>query len=150
MRSRPLVRMGHTVHGRKSADAGTVITLTNSDFGGSGVDFDFVAGEAVYIYQGSNAATPTSFLYALEAGDGNTTFNASLANTGLSVGNGTAAAIAFDNRTYAGPTTYAGSFLFNGASQTLLKSISDPNNWRAPTRPVKTLSSSMFRRGRGC
>ena len=87
------------------------------------------AGDAVYLYQGSNADTPTSFLYASEFADGNTTFNGSLVNTGLSVAAGTAAAISFDSGAYAGPTTYAGSFLQNGASTTLLQSIADPTNW---------------------
>jgi hypothetical protein len=109
--------------------AGTVITLTQTDFSGAGVDFDFVNGEAVYIYQGSDANTPTSFITALEAGDGNTTFNASLVNTGLSTSAGTAEAFSFDTGAYAGPTTYAGSYFENGAGTTLLQSIADANNW---------------------
>jgi Ca2+-binding RTX toxin-like protein len=109
--------------------AGTVITLTQADFAASGVDFDFVSGEAIYIYQGSNANTPTSFLTGLEAGDNNNVFNASLVNTGLSTAAGTAVALQYDVAAYAGPTTYAASFMYNGAGVTLQKSISDPTNW---------------------
>jgi Ca2+-binding RTX toxin-like protein len=108
--------------------AGTVITLSQATLSGAGVNFDFVAGEAVYMYQGTDANTPTSFLYALEAGDGNTTFNASLVNTGLTAGN-TAAAHQNDVAAYAGPTTHAGSFLHNGAGVTLLNSLADSTNW---------------------
>jgi Ca2+-binding RTX toxin-like protein len=109
--------------------AGTVITLTQADFAGAGVDFDFIAGEAVYIYQGTNANTPTSFITALEAGDNNNTFGASLANTGLSTAAGTAVALQYDVAAYAGPSTYASSFMYNGAGVTLQKSIADPTNW---------------------
>jgi Ca2+-binding RTX toxin-like protein len=111
--------------------AGTVITLTQADFAAQGVtvDFDFVAGEAVYIYQGTNANTPTSFITALEAGDNNNSFNASLANTGLSTAAGTAVALQYDVAAYAGPSTYASSFMYNGAGVTLQKSIADPTNW---------------------
>ena len=41
----------------------------------------------------------------------------------------TAIAIQHDSGAYAGPTTHAGSFLYNGAGSTLLHSIADQNNW---------------------
>lgn len=67
--------------------AGTVITLTAAQLIAAGIDFEHIAGEAIYVYQGA-VNTPTQFLFAIEGGDGNATFAASLVNTGLSVGNG--------------------------------------------------------------
>ena len=50
-----------------------------------GFDIDHATGDTIYIYQGACNA-PTSFLYAGEFADGNTTFNGSLVNTGLTAG----------------------------------------------------------------
>ena len=76
-----------------------------------------------------DANTPTSFVTALEAGDGNSTFNASLANTGLSAAAGTAVAISTDTGAYAGPTTYAASFFANGAASPCCKTSPNSTNW---------------------
>ena len=100
--------------------AGTVINVPLN--GGFDPDQN---GEAIYIYQGAINA-PTSFMYAIEIADGNTTFNASLANTGLTVGT-SAVGIALDSATYSGPTTEAFAHIYNGKS--LLQNISDATNW---------------------
>ena len=106
--------------------AGTVVSITASQLAAAGIDYEHIAGEALYAYQGTNANTPTAFLFALEAGDGNTTFNASLANTGLVAGTN-AVSIAYDSGAYSGPTTHAGAFLFNNTP--LINSIADSTNW---------------------
>ena len=106
--------------------AGTVITITAAQLLAAGIDFEHIVGEAIYVYQGAVDA-PTQFLFAIEGGDGNTTFAGSLANTGLSVGNG-AISVPFDSGSYAGPTTFAGSFLHNGGA-TLFQSLSQSDNW---------------------
>jgi large repetitive protein len=109
--------------------AGTVVSITPAQLSGAGIDINHTTGDTFYAYQGADANTPTSFLYAAEFAEGNTTFSGSLANTGLSTGASTAIAIQHDSGAYAGPTTHAGSLLFNGAGSTLLASIADPNNW---------------------
>jgi hypothetical protein len=108
-----------TVTFTASADiaAGTVIPSTSAQFSGS-LNLDST-GDTIYAYQGA-VGSPTNFVYAIEFADGNTTFNGSLANTGLTVGT-SAVAIAQDNGAYAGPTnlTQAG----------LLAAISSSNHW---------------------
>lgn len=82
-------------------------------------------GDTVYVYQGS-VNTPTDFLFAMELGDGNNTFNGSLANTGLLSGVH-AVALDADTGAYHGPTTEAYAHLFNG--ERLLENIADFTNW---------------------
>ncbi|WP_194792938.1 cadherin domain-containing protein [Caenimonas koreensis] len=84
------------------------------------------AGDAIYVYQGTTADAPTTFLFAIEIADGNTTFAGSLSGTGLVAGT-TAVGIALDSATYSGPTTEAAAFVFNGKS--LLQNIADASNW---------------------
>src|SRR2546421_7710775 len=57
--------------------AGTVIPSSSGQFSGL-LNLDN-AGDTIYAYQGA-VGTPTTFLYAIEFADGNTTFNGSLAN----------------------------------------------------------------------
>jgi hypothetical protein len=80
--------------------AGTVITVTHAQVAGAGQNLD-INGESLYAYQGTDANTPTSFLTAVDFADGNTTFNGSLANTGLTAGVN-AVAIGQDDGAYAG------------------------------------------------
>jgi Ca2+-binding RTX toxin-like protein len=101
--------------------AGTVISVPIN----GGLDLE-TSGEAVYIYQGVNANTPTSFLFAIEYGDGNNVFAASLVNTGLVVGQN-AVAVRYDSGTYSGPSTDAFAHLHN--NMTLLQNIADNTNW---------------------
>ena len=84
------------------------------------------AGDAIYVYQGTDANTPTGFLSATEIGDGNTTFNGSLVNTGL-VNGVTAVSTALDSATYHGPTTDAFAHFYN--NERLLENIMDSTNW---------------------
>lgn len=84
------------------------------------------AGDAIYVYQGSDANTPTTFLSATEIGDGNTTFTGSLANTGLVAGVH-AVSTSLDSATYSGPTTQAFAHFYNG--EQLLENIMDSSNW---------------------
>src|SRR5688572_30958582 len=108
--------------------AGTVIHVTQAQLTAAGIDINHTTGESFYVYQGTNANTPTQFLYAAEFADGNTTFNGSLVNTGL-VNGFSAVSVPHDSASYHGPTTHAESFLWNGAGSTLLHSIADASNW---------------------
>ena len=103
--------------------AGTTVNLSGAALGTLNPE---EAGDAIYAYTGSTADAPTRFLFAIEIGDGNTTFNGSLANTGLTVGT-TAVAIGLDSASYQGPTTEAGAYRFNGMS--LSRNIADNGNW---------------------
>ena len=105
----------------------TVNGVTTAPVSAGGFDIDHTSGDAIYMYQGAINA-PTSFLYAAEFADGNTTFAGSLVNTGLTVGLN-AVAIAGDSGAYNGPTTHAENFLFNGAATTILHAIADSTNW---------------------
>ncbi|HYI48794.1 MAG TPA: hypothetical protein VEX35_10060 [Allosphingosinicella sp.] len=100
--------------------AGTVITITSAQLAAAGMNLSDLTGDTIYVYQGSDADSPTSFLYAADIADGNNVFNGSLANTGLSVGS-TAVAIGFDQASYAGQSTQI--------QQTQLTSISDNGQW---------------------
>jgi VCBS repeat-containing protein len=82
--------------------AGTIITLTAAQLTAAGITLSN-AGEAIYVYQGGQDA-PTRFLFAIEVADGNSTFNGSLVNTGLTAGLN-AVAVQFDNASYAGSST---------------------------------------------
>jgi hypothetical protein len=107
--------------------AGTVITINAASLSGGGSTFDHTTGDTIYAYQGTNANTPTTFLYAVDFADGNTTFNGNLTGTGLTNGVN-AVAVPFDNASYAGPSTYqAGLQLSTGT--TLLTDISNFNEW---------------------
>ena len=105
--------------------AGTVISLTQAQLSAAGVDIS-EAGDTIYVYQGSGPNSPTTFLFAADIADGNSTFNASLVNTGL-INGVTAVAIAWDSGAYAGPTTQAESFFWDGAP--LIQSITRSINW---------------------
>src|SRR5947209_4657242 len=111
--------------------AGTVVSVSTAQLNLVGINLDN-AGEALYAFQGPNQGTPTQFLYAIEFGDGNTTFNASLANTGLTVGT-TAVALATDNAAFAGPST--------GIKQTQLAAIGNPNEWVQSNTVAETAES---------
>ncbi|MCE3289549.1 MAG: tandem-95 repeat protein, partial [Caulobacter sp.] len=78
-------------------------------------------GEAIYAYTGTDANTPTTFLWAVEVGDGNTTFNASLVNTGLVAGV-SAVSVGLDIGSYHGPTN-------GGGAEYFMRQISDAQNW---------------------
>jgi hypothetical protein len=82
--------------------AGTVITISQAQLTAAGMALDS-DGDTIYVYQGTNANTPTVFLHAVELADGNNTFNGSLVNTGLVAGT-SALAIGDDNIEYGGRT----------------------------------------------
>jgi hypothetical protein len=105
-----------------SADlpAGTVITITRNELTAAGISLSDT-GETIYAYQGSNANTPTTFLFAIEVGDGNTTFNGNLTNTGLTNG--------VDAVTLAGDNVSFGGRTWNINTPVLLQNIVNPNNW---------------------
>ncbi len=84
--------------------AGTVITITSAELAAAGMNLSDLTGDTVYVYQGSDADSPSTFLHAADIADGNATFDGSLANTGLTVGTN-AVAIGFDQASYAGPST---------------------------------------------
>jgi hypothetical protein len=79
--------------------AGTVVTISQASLSGAGMDLSS-AGDTLYAYQGA-ADAPTRFIHAIEMADGNTTFNGSLVNTGLS-GTNFYAAVAGNNANWAG------------------------------------------------
>ncbi len=83
--------------------AGTVITITGAQLTAAGITLSN-GGETIYVYQGTNADTPTTFLFAADIADGNTTFNGSLAGTGLTVGVN-AVAVGHDNARFVGQST---------------------------------------------
>ncbi len=94
--------------------AGAVITppITNSSFG--------TAGDTIYAYLGA-ADVPTTFLFAIDFADGNSTFGGSLTGTGLVAGV-SAAAIPLDIGSYHGPTN-------GGGAEYFMRQISDAQNW---------------------
>jgi hypothetical protein len=101
---------------------GSVITITSADLVAAGINLDDLTGETLYVYQGTDADTPTEFLFAADIADGNLTFNGSLVNTGLSAAAGTAIAVEHDNASFGGHPT--------GSPQHQLQEISDAdNNW---------------------
>ena len=100
--------------------AGTVITITSAQLAAAGMNLSDLTGDTIYVYQGSDADSPTSFLYAIDIADGNNVFNGSLANTGL-VNGSTAVAIGFDQASYAGQSTQI--------QQTQLTNISNNAQW---------------------
>lgn len=98
--------------------AGTVITPPLTGFGGT----EFAnSGEAIYVYTGTDADTPTTFLFALEFADGNSTFAATLTNTGLLAGV-SAVSVPTDIGSYHGPTN-------GGGAEYFMRQISDAQNW---------------------
>ena len=98
--------------------AGSIVTLSAAQLATGGVTLSN-AGEAIYMYQGAIDA-PARFLFAIEVADGNSTFNGSLVNTGLTVGVN-AVAVQFDNASYAGSATQI--------PQTQLADISNNTRW---------------------
>jgi len=100
--------------------AGTVITITGAQLAAAGVTLSN-GGETIYVYQGANADTPTTFLFAADIADGNSTFNGNLTGTGLTVGVN-AVAVSHDNARFVGQST--------GIATTQLDRISDNNQWQ--------------------
>ncbi|WP_338818910.1 hypothetical protein [Acidovorax temperans] len=99
--------------------AGTVVTVTGAQLTAAGITLSN-AGETIYVYQGTDANTPTRFLHAVEMADGNAAFNGVLTNTGLV--NGTSAvALTWDNGSYAGSPT--------AIAQAQFKSINTASHW---------------------
>jgi hypothetical protein len=112
--------------------AGTVITITTAQLTAAGINLSD-SGDTIYIYQGTDANTPTKFLFAMEVGDGNTTFNSSLVNTGLVAGVHTVS-IAHDQGIY----QYQGL----GAPAAQLASIVDHNHWYG--NDTNDLSANLY------
>ena len=108
--------------------AGATINLTGAALGT--LNLDETGGDAIYAYTGTIDG-PGRFLFAIEIGDGNTTFNGSLANTGLTNGVN-AVAVGLDSASYHGPTSQAAAHLYNGES--LIENISDTVNWEGDNR----------------
>jgi hypothetical protein len=100
--------------------AGTIITISEAELTAAGIELSDL-GETIYVYQGADANTPTAFLHAIEFGDGNTTFGASLTNTGLSVG-ASAVAVAADNVMF-------GERTWNHQADVLFQNINTTANW---------------------
>ena len=100
--------------------AGTVITVTEAELTAAGIETTDT-GEALYLFQGTNANTPTTFLHAVEYGDGNGTFNASLTNTGLVSGT-SAVALSLDNHSF-------GERTWDHNSTVLFQNINNAANW---------------------
>ena len=99
--------------------AGAVITITSAQLSAAGINLSN-AGDAIYIYQGTDANTPTSFLFAMEVSDGNNSFAYSIANTGLTAGTHTVS-VTHDQAVYQGPGL--------GAPTAQLASIVTAANW---------------------
>jgi hypothetical protein len=108
--------------------AGQTVSLTGAALGTLNPE---EAADTIYAYQGTSADAPVQFLFAIEIGDGNTSFGGSLANTGL-VNGVTAVAVGLDSASYQGPTTEAFAHLYNGES--LLENIADFANWEGDNR----------------
>jgi peptidase M10/serralysin-like protein/cadherin-like protein/Big-like domain-containing protein/hemolysin type calcium-binding protein len=99
--------------------AGTVITITSAQLLAAGMDLSN-GGDTIYVYQGTSADSPTTFLYAIDIADANTTFNGNLTGTGLTVGVD-AVAVAHDQASFAGQSTQI--------PQTQLTAISNNVQW---------------------
>ncbi len=119
--------------------AGTVISVTfsggNANFFINGVAAGSVsaggfdpeqAGDAIYVYQGTGADSPSTFLHAIEIADGNPAFSASLVNTGLVAG-ASAVNVNYDSAAYSGPSTDAFAHFYNNGN--LFANINDSSNW---------------------
>jgi hypothetical protein len=100
--------------------AGLAVRFTAAQLASGGIDLSDL-GETLYVYQGSDADHPTSFLFALDIGDGNSTFDGSLAGTGLTAGLHTAA-IGADNASF-------GTRLANIQAQDLNAQIGNSDDW---------------------
>jgi hypothetical protein len=129
----------HTYTAGADLAAGTVITITQAQLTAAGMALADT-GETIYAYQGA-ANTPTGFLFAVDVADGNTTFNGSLANTGLSVAAGTASAIGADNAAF-------GTRGYDIQPSTLLQQIASSGDWvqndNSPQPSPYTNGSSFF------
>lgn len=100
--------------------AGTVVTISAAQLQAAGIDLSD-AGETIYAYQGANADTPTTFLFAADIADGNLAFESTeLLNTGLTSGLN-AVALAGDQGVYQGQGTQV--------ANTQLADIVNPNRW---------------------
>jgi Ca2+-binding RTX toxin-like protein len=96
--------------------AGAVITPTIS----GGASFG-TGGDTIYAFIGTDANTPTTFLFAIDLADGNTTFGGNLTGTGLTAGIN-AAAVGLDIGSYHGPTN-------GGGAEYFMRQIADAQNW---------------------
>ncbi len=108
--------------------AGTVITISEAELTAAGIEL-LDTGEVIYVYQGA-INTPTTFLHAVEYGDGNDTFNGSLANTGLVAGV-SALAIAEDNGSF-------GERTHNQQAAVLFQNINSHLNWHTNENSPQT------------
>ncbi len=100
--------------------AGTVVTISSAQILAAGMDLSN-NGETVYVYQGTDANTPTTFLNAIDVGDGNNVFEAGeLTGTGLTAGVN-AVAVGHDQASFAGQSTQI--------AQTQLAAISNNVQW---------------------
>ena len=95
--------------------AGAVITptITGATFANG--------GDTIYAFTGTDANTPTTFLWAVEVGDGNSTFSSNLTNTGLVAGV-SAVSVPLDIGSYHGPTN-------GGGAEYFMRQIADAQNW---------------------
>jgi hypothetical protein len=126
--------------------AGTIINISTAQLANAGINISDL-GEALYVYQGTDANTPTSFLYAVELGDGNTTFNASLTNTGLTPGVHTVA-LAGDNVSYGDrghninipSCSSASAIRKTGRSTTTARTCRSPPPATSSARPTRSSS----------
>jgi hypothetical protein len=115
--------------------AGTIITITTAQLNAAGIDLSDI-GETIYVYQGAINA-PTTFLFAADVGDNNTTFNGNLTGTGLLVADNTAVAIAQDNASWAGRG-------HNHNVIPMLDSIADPNDWVGNDNSLQVAPSGNY------
>ena len=118
--------------------AGLAVTFTAAQLASGGIDLSTL-GETLYLYQGADPDTPSRFVFALEAGDGDSDFDGSLAGTGLTEGLHTVA-LASDNAAFAGRL---------GAVQARLLSerLGDPDGWiqndTAPQPSIPTFTLAL-------
>jgi VCBS repeat-containing protein len=96
--------------------AGTVLTFTRAQLTAAGITISN-AGDTLYVYQGTSADAPTTFLHAIDFADNNDTFNGNLTNTGLVAGV-SAVAVSFDNASYAGEATQVYQSIFSDLNTT--------------------------------
>ncbi len=106
--------------------AGSILTFTAAQLTAAGISLSN-AGETVYLYQGTSADAPTQFLFAADIADGNTTFNGSLVNTGLTNGVN-AVAVAHDNAAFVGMPTEIPATLLTAMLNTVSWSGSDQDD----------------------
>ncbi len=99
---------------------GTVTTVSSGQLTAGGITLSNT-GETIYAYQGTDANTPTRFLFAIDVADGNNTFPAAALNgTGLVAGTN-AVAFGLQNAVFTGSQT--------GIAQTQILAISNNTSW---------------------